>query len=587
MRKCEKTTMHKDLQENGSTQNELINRLENGEKVPYKDLIEENFLLRFRSVYNEFVDKPMYNFREITKEKNFLLYKKNECYIYCSKCKAFHIGIEMISLNSSSENYETYNINEIICSNCRTSHTLENTYHLSKQNGGHLFYYSPKIFIDNHLVKVKWIYDKYTGYNDKIQRETYKQHITFNTKTGQTYAFAPVNNKGKIDSNFHIKQKIINITYGSIAMNCFPVFTSSFKKEIILALQNTISKNLGYQIPLLQPDMLDENKEYYNNVAISNMCYYNRFPNFNFIQISAIKYIKDFNGNFLYFKKIKNSSDDYIKDLFLKNKVPFKNSYRKILLIDLRAFIICKNFSQIIKDENVILNILKSSIKDSFFNNQNLINLRFDKNNLKFLKEWRKIFKNDVDFGNKFVKDKYGCYLLEDTATMYSQINTIYKDQEIVKSFNFSKNLKQMHDDLTYIINLAKKKNVELKYTEKEMNLNEEINGFNFILAKDTAELYECGKKMNICVGSYTNRALDRTKTDESKKYGCGILFIKKDDEYIGCIELDYKLSTIYQAKAKFNKYLTDEPLKALEIWIKKHEININTNDLDMLKTVC
>jgi hypothetical protein len=137
---------------------------------------------------------------------------------------------------------------------------------------------------------------------------------------------------------------------------------------------------------------------------------------------------------------------------------------------------------------------------------------------------------------------------------------------------NLNGTMLEIHDRLSDIYDKLSNPKVEIPYKEEDYGYEDNVNGYIFHLAKDTYELKDVGHAMHICVGGYGDDAINKH---------CTIVICTKDDELKVCIELSGDMKKICQAKLHDNKYPMDEIRDVILKWIKKHDIQINTNDLD------
>lgn len=105
-----------------------------------------------------------------------------------------------------------------------------------------------------------------------------------------------------------------------------------------------------------------------------------------------------------------------------------------------------------------------------------------------------------------------------------------------------------------------------------------QINDLHFRLPKDTHELADVGREMNICVGSYAQRCLD-------KSLGIVVAY-NKDNLPVLCIELDKQFKTVVQAKEKHNRRPAGETLGNLLTWITEKDLRVDTRDISIEEAV-
>lgn len=194
-----------------------------------------------------------------------------------------------------------------------------------------------------------------------------------------------------------------------------------------------------------------------------------------------------------------------------------------------------------------------------------------DKNN-----KWKIVeayFKNNYSlhslegfFGTKIFKDLVAEHKENNVINAVVKIQDSYELSSMARSYDYIKDLmpnytlpkrlrlKEIYDTLDKDYKKLKNNAFEYHYNQELQNqLNKEIDGFKFTLATTSEELVEVGSKMNICVGGYTSNVARKE---------CMIVYVTKEDKYVGCIEITPE-GEINQAKAVHNNYFEDELLAA------------------------
>lgn len=265
---------------------------------------------------------------------------------------------------------------------------------------------------------------------------------------------------------------------------------------------------------------------------------------------------------------IKNNPHDiidyqtYIKQMIQKFDLPSSKAFWKnylecpITLQNAMYFQSCG-----FKNKDVLLKLLKSDVVTKLISSNSgrkesnilIINFRV------MLKKMLKV-STEISILNKInrIKDKY---VIRDSIEMYNKLKTNKK--EYINMIDWSGSFTEIHDELSELLSKIRYENVEIKYGEKDEKLKDSILGYSFDLAKDTNQLVEIGQKMGICVGGYRDYVLRKISK---------IIHVKRDDKYVGCIELNAEHSLV-QAKAKYNNMMTGELAKALKFWVKKKSI--------------
>ena len=155
-------------------------------------------------------------------------------------------------------------------------------------------------------------------------------------------------------------------------------------------------------------------------------------------------------------------------------------------------------------------------------------------------------------------------YLLTDSARMYGLLPEQVRPERSVG------NLKEIHDNLVVLDRKWRFGNRVIQYADVEKALEIDCGEYSFRLAKDTDTLYDIGKQMGICVGSYSREALAKS---------CTIMTMQKADKYIACIELrmSKKQAHIVQLKSKFNHTVSE--IEPIVQWVGLTGVDPNCRD--------
>ena len=123
--------------------------------------------------------------------------------------------------------------------------------------------------------------------------------------------------------------------------------------------------------------------------------------------------------------------------------------------------------------------------------------------------------------------------------------------------------------------------NKEIPYVEADKKLEASIsvyNGvsFDFVLPKDTDELYTLGERMHNCVGwCYREKALNRSSII------VGVKYVQNGQEAnIACIEINTKYMAIVQAKGVCNSRIRLDFQPVIIKWAMERNLQIHTHDL-------
>lgn len=120
------------------------------------------------------------------------------------------------------------------------------------------------------------------------------------------------------------------------------------------------------------------------------------------------------------------------------------------------------------------------------------------------------------------------------------------------------------HDALSNISYKIRNKKIVFKYTQNDLKLEDDIDGFSFRLPKDSYQLCEIGTSLHNCVASYA---------DSVEKKDCLIVYAKKDDKYKFCIEV--RGNKIFQERTDYNSNPNEEEKVVLQKWHKRHGLQI------------
>lgn len=420
---------------------------------------------------------------------------------------------------------------------------------------------------------------------DKRYFLSYKDKLVFNKKTMQIYLITYLRKSGstyKIKSN---PTKIKNITFKKIDR-----IMLKYPESIIffLAVKNFMLDNYRQEIEYICNDLqLDsyakesclkkdickiENNNilyhfnrrdkisnkfiflrssattFFNNV-FKNL-YFKKFFNTNNTKLAImLHYLYQVNYNYGY--KLKNLSDkEKFKKLKLSRKDVAEYNYKNG--IPVYFYIISK-----IKDTNMAKRLLKLNINtDTCYDNLKV-----------FLKDFCK---------NR--KEKNIVTNLEKTSERYL-IDAAFMYKEVKKSIDFKidekLSVKQIHDKLSREHNRLEHPNQKIPENEflNKVFENSEFNGIKYIPAKETYQLVDTGYMMDICVGSYSNKAVNES---------CYIIIGYKEDIPVTCIELnragygDNEYYYVNQVKKYDNEYAENDEQEYLCNLFEKNKISFS-----------
>ena len=296
---------------------------------------------------------------------------------------------------------------------------------------------------------------------------------------------------------------------------------------------------------------------------------------------NAPGYVHDFCKDWgLDFKK----EDTKDVNLFFEHfKIP--KSIRKAFLGDPKALFHYRLFKEAgFKDLNLIQNklIYKEPSLQTSQDESDLIEVNLAKPSFYWdFREIAKYFLEDLHCSESkalrllFCGDALFRY---DTVHMILQNKHRFNEEQIKQILKHGLR-RELHDYLSGEIEKMGKENRVFDIDQKYFDLYEmEIDDYKFKLARDSHTLVSLGSLLNICVGSY----------DDHVELGkCLIVYIEKDEEPVGCIEIrNFKTKSekfnkehyVQQARGKYNANF-DVPIKPVfEKWLEKTKLIFTGN---------
>ena len=203
-------------------------------------------------------------------------------------------------------------------------------------------------------------------------------------------------------------------------------------------------------------------------------------------------------------------------------------------------------------NENAVVNAMTSKDAPLLYDANNYIS-RIEANYMETFNQ----FKVSVNKMHEAAMRQY-----EQLQKMYGRNNsfkTIMVGNERLKQTTDKEQKRNIMERLMQL--MEKEINNTITYHSDEMKLEDNINGYEFFLPKDTDSMLHYGEKLHNCVGRlYRMHAYHKENI---------IIIMKKDENYVGCIEL--KNGEIIQAYGPCNRTMTGETKEAYDMWLKKH----------------
>ena len=412
------------------------------------------------------------------------------------------------------------------------------------------------IFDDDEKVKYSRIYKLVRFIRKKPCCMYYKDLIVFNKTTHRLYYIQHKYFAGSQILRKIYKQSICDITYKGFLYNC-----NDDDPEALDYFNNVIKKIYGQDYTYTLKDVENINSHSYrshDSKSITRIFLYiqeqlniknNYLVNFIFqLLLHDTKIISKLKGKtekeILSYLKVNRkmlAKSNYLLDYYLLVFDYLENVNDSIEALNKDIWFFCKNPYGHLKRKNFLYQYYKYNSKKKLLNQ-----------------------------AEKYINFVYDC------CSMYYYNATHIKGYKLDFANN---NFKYLHDILS-------KDNARLKAAEtsKKIPKNKDIekifdnfvcNDIRYVPAKETGELIITGSHMNICVGSYAERAV--------RKQCYIVIGYDKEDNPVTCIELrknNENKYSVYQVKKHNNNYPKKEESNSLIHLFIEHDVNIATKDL-------
>ena len=167
--------------------------------------------------------------------------------------------------------------------------------------------------------------------------------------------------------------------------------------------------------------------------------------------------------------------------------------------------------------------------------------------------------RGEIPTMNILLKEYDDPYQALDTVDMFHKYYSYIPD-ELKKDILTDGFTSFNHDALTNISYRAEHKEITFNYSNEQLKLEDDIDGYSFRLPATSYQMCEIGTVLHNCVASYAERVA---------KKQCTIVYAKKDDEYSICIELRGK--EVFQERIIHNKKPDKEQTAVLQKWHERH----------------
>lgn len=461
-----------------------------------------------------------------------------------------------------------------------------------------------KVFVcrkDNGVIQVK-IYRRefyITNTHKAWSKKSYLAMLSLNTRTGRNYFFCPQKPIGSFFCDSDLRVRSLHAGDDDLCGST-DGYASNYEKRYWMP--EGIVNYIAELIATEKEKELGFKPSFYRNCfyPLEALTSFNANPRCN-----VIEYVKTNMSPYAYKKYFKNSDtacDDFLKVLGLK---PTK-SLRKLFFDDITKVI---KYSEILKEEyftnpDYVMMLAKS--EDNVFNSaflpigrtryyERLFVFRGNKSvdvkpyydirfsNRPLFKKLESIYNHNEELlVKRLLRTEH--YSVTDTFRMLKQLESHKGINFRKKSIPFSSRKeydawirsmymkdfsKKHHDEISSVFNVVCTKNEKIPYSKAEKRLETKVetkhDNFQIYLPRDTAELRNVGREMNICVGSYGDRAV---------KKSCTIVVMKMNGEYDVCMELAE--NEVVQVKKYGNKMVDADSseYKILYNWMTKNHLN-------------
>ena len=540
-----------------------------------------------------------YRYRRLDTNNKIRIYafnKGSKGICYCDVCKTKFYNTNAYELFEEIQDKVTYDNTEITCPNCNNTVTGNKVIKLNRS-----YISFRKIFINSDdKVAITGGSIQYKWHNGRLLRKQSLTRISFNLKTGHSYALPlKITEYGKtkaVTSIFDCTYGIIPSSISSILDNYYDKFNDDcvssidIYKELYNIIRDYKMKQYNNYIPTFEENFMKGKR-----ITINDICLFNRAPfintnltdelvnNIPYSILDSISKSKNKKYQIAKLRKvIKQEDTDIVKTILKYFNIPITKANKKWFRENSYTFI--ELYSEL-KDLISIDNIYKlCSLKITYTYGLETM--------AKFIKAYpEKITTKAINnYCNKLVNfyNKNGFikpYVIRDT---FMQLNSICKYKQEYK-VNWRLSIDELHDKVSSDYKLITNENRSINYDhledkEKQFEYiyNNETYNLHFALAKETHELIKVGNDMDICVGSYDTQALE---------HNCYIVIARDIDtnKPIICIELkkdDNDKFKLNQAKLKYNQRADYDDLgKILLQWLKDNKIDY-TNCYDMYKLI-
>lgn len=526
-----------------------------------------------------YISMPNFYTRNIPKDlfSNFSLDILTLCFHYYESTiynKEGNIDIDKLTLK-----YEgvTFKINKLDINSteklCSGEVTLTYEYYICPKCKEELhseYYYEPKtkllgmyIFDDEEHIKLSTMYKQIASNHKFAWHRYYKNMLIYKKDSGKIYSVENFNTAGSEYLKNKNKRIIKDITFA-----CTGILNDNYQYsrkdgEVLREGHNKFVELVKKDLKRQTGDMYD-----YTKKDAENMVFAHRYEYIYYLQLKKKYNIKNtILAKFIYISRkynkkthsiIKNMTEKEIMNHFKLNTKRLKKLSDKDMI---QSYL---TYFDLIDDINNINTLID--------NNFNVI---LDREGHKY-KDFFYLYKknsSEKKLVNQLLKVRIGqTYILNDTKRLFTQIKAKMKDYSV----DYSREIHDLHDIFSDDYNKLRHANTPIKpneYIEKAFE-GFTVNGITYEMAKETDELIKVGAFMDICVGGYGERAVNKK---------CYIVIGRDaNSNPVTCIELrgSNKKYHVCQVKKRRNYTPKDSEVNALTKLFKNNNIIIDTSDL-------
>ncbi|WP_353054177.1 PcfJ domain-containing protein [Bacillus thuringiensis] len=397
----------------------------------------------------------------------------------------------------------------------------------------------------------------------------YRYNITHNKQTKQTYLIRKSQNPKK--------NQIANITFGACS------FTWKFASEHVQYIEQTEV----YQdfLQTILPTWFSEHKK----LRVMQFPILLRYSQLMLLPLELTEYstfrfqVRDNKYKRGQLAQLPHKQLELVEWLFDK-KISKKE--RNILFQNPHVWVLYKHVVHLIENVDVKQYILEKLARiPEVINSHNLpiedLIGQLHPNYLQGFERMKQHFKSEKRFADAIIQQ----VKRNDEDCVFEYMRDIVRMMEVIKEelpmYEVPKlyDLEKLHDVLASDLNKLEYAYEEIGYEKEErLQLETETNEYRFQLATSNHHLIEVGTKLNICVGSYAQEAIN-------KDLYIVVMEEKEQEQVTHCLEFHCKGRgrqwSLVQAKGKYNDLPSEEIGTLLIKYCRERNIQIVTHDLE------